>query len=115
MNRVVWALALTCLVAVVALVGRGASSWSTARADEIPVRLEPTTAPVVKVQAGAGAADAHGESPGFDPAAATRPPASQPSPAPEPASKPGCNAIPFVLPLIGVLFLLWLRMKKTMK
>ena len=88
MNRVGWALALTCLLALGGLSGTVASCASTA----------------------------HAGSQGYDPANATAPADPDPADATSDATpKPGCNAVPFVLPLIGILGLVWLRMKKTMK
>lgn len=120
MNRVGWAFAFTCLLALVGLSGIVATGTSAAYADEGPGPRERPPTQVIRVQTEPTPKASSG-SQGFDPANATAP--SEPaSVRPEPAdaasdatTKPGCNAIPFVLPLIGVLGLLWLRMKKTMK
>lgn len=120
MNRVGWAFAFTCLLALVGLSGAVATLTSAAYADQGPGPREPPPTQVIRVQTDPTPAKARSESQGFDPANATAP--SAPEARPEPAdaasdatTKPGCNAIPFVLPLVGVLGLLWLRMKKTMK
>ena len=116
MHRVGWAFAFTCLLALVGLSGIVATVMSTAYADEGPGPGEPPRTRVIRVQTDPAPSRARSESQGFDPANATAP--SEPTPArdePADVTKPGCNAIPFVLPLIGILGLLWLRMKKTMK
>ncbi len=116
MNRVGWALAFTCLLALVGLSGRGGSCAPAAHADEGPGPRDPPRPQVIRVQTDTAPPSVQPTSPGFDPANASAPPLPEPADATSNATaKSGCNAIPFVLPFIGVLGLLWLRMKKTMK